>query len=722
MRNVGRTSRRWLWVGACIAALTVASCADDAAESAPDCPIDRDDARWEDIEVTCDGLDNDCDGQTDVLLPVAANRCEASPAGVCHFGFASCTGTKKACVAPFATPEAHDGLDNDCDGLIDDVMAGVDVEVRLRLMVPPSVWAGSPEVVRAARLALEQQGVPYDADAEAADWDAGFANLDSYSVVVFPGYVSGTLTSDQTGLLRKWVARGGVLVMFRVLKATGEDYVFELAGIQSEKRRTDIERVHFDASPVAYWLDSPQERNVRFNEAGSDNPLHLYLPASDPSVAVVAYGETAGGAAGAVAVRRALGHGAVYTFGFDLLGFHPQLCYVNCFDPGRDIFGLLMLGALREATKGHYAVEHTVPGPEPGVFIATHDVDAPDAFWDGEWGRPGALRMAEMERELEVAASYFITSDYVTNYWRPALVRELCARGNCPDGGHSVQHLDWSKLPMGDCNVTRASYDPAKPTLCGEVVVNHHELITAALPRTLPWSAWRTPYLKINPLQFELLAAAHVQYDTSMGMGDVRTNMPFLGSEFAYHQHDVFRGQPIYEFPVTLEDGIGWFEGDVEKRVELSAKTWPRFRSHWIDALVRNAGNRAWTVLLVHPSFGVGAGIGPENVAVKIAATRFAIETAQELGLHIARVSELGPFWRGRDAARLLARYIEGQGYVGKVYTGGTAAPDYTLEFGDRIASFECKEAGPVRISGRHVTFELPLLPHRIYHFRATVH
>jgi len=96
----------------------------DGSPAAEDCD-DFDRSVYPGAVEHCDGVDNNCDGQTDEGCPACrdgSSRECGDEVGECTLGTMSCVdGRWQPCSGAGPEPEKCDGLDNDCDGLVDEV-------------------------------------------------------------------------------------------------------------------------------------------------------------------------------------------------------------------------------------------------------------------------------------------------------------------------------------------------------------------------------------------------------------------------------------------------------------------------------------------------------------------------------------------------------------------------------------------------------------------------
>ena len=272
-------------------------------------------------------------------------------------------------------------------------------------------------------------------------------------------------------------------------------------------------------------------------------------------------------------------------------------------------------------------------------------------------------------------------------------------------------HIDWTESPPGLCGkdqstccpITSETYDPKNRTVCGEVDVALQRL-RKVLGATARLDGWRTPYLGINPRQYDILHSFGVRYDSSLSTGDTRTGWPVDGRNFPMLDKDLLHGRDIVVFPISIEDGIGWYVNGKEQRLELSQWTLNRFMLMWRNTLRNQAQNGGIVTQLVHPSFGVG--VGPTNLACKIEAVRRSIREAKSLGMRVEPMADVFDFWRGRIDTRLRdLRWNPTQGYSGRIVVGPQPAPRLTLQFGDRVQSFKVTPERPFELDGDIVTF-----------------
>ncbi len=85
----------------------------------------------------CDGLDNDCNGQADDGNPGGGGACNTGMPGACSAGTNACTGGMLVCTANTSpSAEVCDGVDNDCNGAVDNGNPGGGGACNTGLMGP----------------------------------------------------------------------------------------------------------------------------------------------------------------------------------------------------------------------------------------------------------------------------------------------------------------------------------------------------------------------------------------------------------------------------------------------------------------------------------------------------------------------------------------------------------------------------------------------------------
>ena len=80
-------------------------------------------AQFEAVEETCDGRDNDCDGQFDESDPLVGSECDSGELGACTRGQQLCQNGALVCIpliAPGTVAEVCNNIDDNCNGVIDE--------------------------------------------------------------------------------------------------------------------------------------------------------------------------------------------------------------------------------------------------------------------------------------------------------------------------------------------------------------------------------------------------------------------------------------------------------------------------------------------------------------------------------------------------------------------------------------------------------------------------
>ncbi len=134
----------------------------------------------EGAEQSCDGLDNDCDGETDEGNPGGGAACDTGQDGVCAAGTMRCQEGVLTCVRSVEPgPETCNSLDDDCDGEPDDgdPGGGADCDTGAEGVCADGVEHCEEGNLRCVAQAVSEEevcdGLDNDCDGDADDGDPG---------------------------------------------------------------------------------------------------------------------------------------------------------------------------------------------------------------------------------------------------------------------------------------------------------------------------------------------------------------------------------------------------------------------------------------------------------------------------------------------------------------------------------------------------------------------
>ncbi|MFT5354834.1 MAG: hypothetical protein ACI9KE_002047, partial [Polyangiales bacterium] len=113
--SFAKTLRRWILLALCIVGCSDDNCGAGFVRVGNTCLARTADAGFE----SCNGLDDDMDGQVDETDPSAGTQC-GSEVGVCTIGVLACIEGELACNGATGTEESCNAIDDDCDGRVDE--------------------------------------------------------------------------------------------------------------------------------------------------------------------------------------------------------------------------------------------------------------------------------------------------------------------------------------------------------------------------------------------------------------------------------------------------------------------------------------------------------------------------------------------------------------------------------------------------------------------------
>ena len=509
----------------------------------------------------------------------------------------------------------------------------------LEAAVPPSEWGvavlelGSSPETRVEQLALRNclhsMGIPFLATADVEEA--------ARRPLIFIGGIplNTEITPAERETLYAHVEQGGVVLATQVQG----NMFFPLFGLVNAATSRSNFRIHFIdlENPALRYLNRPQERTISLGDPKLYSET-VWTTEYSPGPRTKVLARYENGAAAMTVYP--YGRGMAYALGpgFKETTLLPQLArsfeaarqWINSFEPSGDVFRLLLRGVYEDSVHPFLLV-HTLPEGKKAALVLSHDVDAQESFRN-------SLAFAQMEATFGVRSTFFVTTKYFRDaadvgYYTPESVRWLqqVSRMGFPVGSHSVSHtLTFDDFPVGSPDVNKENYQPAQPTVFGEVRVSKQLLDRDLRQQT---TGFRSGYLRYPSELLRVLEDSGYAYDSSVSAQYVLTNFPYFG----FRRRVLGAEQSkIVVVPVTLDDSRDFLTPETQEQVLRT----------WTEIIRANAENGAATSLLIHPT----------DITYKLETERRLIEAHLGEDTWIGDVGSLAHFWRARAELRPVVR------------------------------------------------------------------
>ena len=505
-----------------------------------------------------------------------------------------------------------------------------------------------------------------------------------YKVIYTGGTLSNqTLSPEEADLLYSFVESGGILVSAVV---SGNRYypLFGIGATESSNRRFWVSFDPQAGDGALKYVDREEEKRIRLGDPNLYKEIiwsHSFKTKGARTLARMEDDST-------ILSVHYYGQGLAYALGLayaDVIltpqvgrGYEAQRQFINVFEPGADVF-MLILKAIYEEALDPYVYLSTIPYGRETAFILTHDVDAQDSF-------KNAVEYARMEKSHGVKSTFFITTKYFIDetdidYYAPVrigYIKQLKEMG-FDIGSHTVAHSKtFGKFPIGVPEDTRKTYDPrVAPSVFGEVKVSK-ELLDRDIPKQQTVS-FRAGDLAFPDALIEVLEKSGYRYDSTFSGADILTNFAYR----ALRRRDVTAPEStVVEIPVIFDDSQGL----------LTADNWHDIVARWLDIIWANRDNEAISVLLIHPSI----------TSYRLKAEEEVLKNLAGKDVWVGDLTSYGDFWNERSKVKY--KTILKDGLLTIRLEGGDIPPVVSFVVKD---SPSVKEVKVISKQGRELQYQV---------------